>query len=284
DPDFLKSILPLSDELNEVLKDIFNLDPEKRISLEELRERILACHSFTVSEYDTYYKPSSKVVDPYHQQQHVEIDVCEEFTATAPQKHLNRSSTNSSATACSWYSMNSEMDFSIPPSEFLDDYDRCSTSTGSSSSLSTLATSQPDLLKCIDPAIRHHLLPIWVILAEEKLTPRKVLCSDLLFNVPIKKEYRKILSKEAQAPDLYKEAHAEKGEYDDLEAINSEVSFIGKVKGEEDDEKKKKATKQMKFKPNPFHKVLKERERAKRDNQTKTEASFMKMIFTESLS
>ncbi|CAG8434390.1 1368_t:CDS:2 [Diversispora eburnea] len=81
DPEFLKTILPLSDELYEILKDIFNLDPEKRISLDELRE---------------------------------------------------------------------QMDFSTPPSEFLDDYDRCSTSTGSSSSLSTLATSQPDLLKCDD--------------------------------------------------------------------------------------------------------------------------------------
>ncbi|CAG8529347.1 2954_t:CDS:2 [Acaulospora colombiana] len=156
DPDFLKTILPLSDELNEILKDVFNLDPEQRISLEELRERVLECHSFTMSEYDTYCnKPSSKSVDPYHQQQPIDvklIDVCDEYTATAPRKpHHNNSSTNSSVTACSWYSMNSEMDFSTPPSEFLDDYDRCSTSTGSSSSLSTLATSQPDLLKCVDP-------------------------------------------------------------------------------------------------------------------------------------
>ncbi|RIA89632.1 kinase-like domain-containing protein [Glomus cerebriforme] len=130
DRDFLKTILPLSDELNEILKDIFALDPEKRISLDDLRERVLACRKFTISEYDNFIE--------------------EEISSTTSRKSHDHFSTDSSATACSWYSMNSEMGFSTPPSEFLDDYDRCSTSTGSSSSLSTLANSQPDLIKCID--------------------------------------------------------------------------------------------------------------------------------------
>lgn len=47
DRQFLKSILPLSDELNEILGMIFELDPTKRISLEELRQRILDCPAFT---------------------------------------------------------------------------------------------------------------------------------------------------------------------------------------------------------------------------------------------
>ncbi|CAB4402394.1 unnamed protein product [Rhizophagus irregularis] len=133
DRDFLKTILPLSDELNEILKDIFTLDPEKRISLDELRERILSCRKFTVSEYDDFTEE-------------------EEISSTSH----DRLSTSSSATACSWYSMNSELGFSAAPSEF-DDYDRCSTSNNSASSLSTLANSQPDLIKCIDHDLEFNL-------------------------------------------------------------------------------------------------------------------------------
>lgn len=47
DRSFLKSILPLSDELNEILGMIFELDPTRRISLDELRQRIIDCPVFT---------------------------------------------------------------------------------------------------------------------------------------------------------------------------------------------------------------------------------------------
>ncbi|PHH87931.1 hypothetical protein CDD83_8221 [Cordyceps sp. RAO-2017] len=47
--DFLKTILPLSDELNDILACIFHPCPEHRITLPELRSRILACPRFTVS-------------------------------------------------------------------------------------------------------------------------------------------------------------------------------------------------------------------------------------------
>jgi serine/threonine protein kinase len=47
--DFLKTILPLSDELNDILGRIFTRNPKQRITLPELRTRILACPSFTVS-------------------------------------------------------------------------------------------------------------------------------------------------------------------------------------------------------------------------------------------
>ncbi|CAJ0854885.1 13415_t:CDS:2 [Entrophospora sp. SA101] len=55
DPDFLKTILPLTNELNGILKEIFSLDPDRRISLDDLRDRVLACRKFTTSEYDVFY-------------------------------------------------------------------------------------------------------------------------------------------------------------------------------------------------------------------------------------
>lgn len=47
-PDFLKTILPLSDELNDILGRIFTRDPDQRITLEGLRNSILACSRFTI--------------------------------------------------------------------------------------------------------------------------------------------------------------------------------------------------------------------------------------------
>ena len=43
DRSFLQSILPISDDLNCILQRVFELDPERRISLDELRDRILLC-------------------------------------------------------------------------------------------------------------------------------------------------------------------------------------------------------------------------------------------------
>ncbi|KOS22343.1 Negative regulator of sexual conjugation and meiosis [Escovopsis weberi] len=48
--DFLKTILPVSDELNHILGLIFQPNSKQRISLSELRERILACSRFTVPQ------------------------------------------------------------------------------------------------------------------------------------------------------------------------------------------------------------------------------------------
>lgn len=45
--DFLKTILPVSDELNDILGRIFTRNPDERITLPELRARILACSRFT---------------------------------------------------------------------------------------------------------------------------------------------------------------------------------------------------------------------------------------------
>ncbi|KAI8147327.1 kinase-like domain-containing protein [Fennellomyces sp. T-0311] len=47
DPNFLLKILPISRELNQILKRIFCIDPLRRIGLEELKERIKRCKHFT---------------------------------------------------------------------------------------------------------------------------------------------------------------------------------------------------------------------------------------------
>ncbi|EAU35030.1 negative regulator of sexual conjugation and meiosis [Aspergillus terreus NIH2624] len=49
DPFFLKTILPLSDEMICILSRIFECDPRKRISIPELRNLILECPRFTVN-------------------------------------------------------------------------------------------------------------------------------------------------------------------------------------------------------------------------------------------
>ncbi|KAI9044406.1 serine/threonine-protein kinase [Aspergillus affinis] len=49
DPMFLKSILPLSDEMICILSRIFECDPRKRITIPELRNLILDCPQFTMN-------------------------------------------------------------------------------------------------------------------------------------------------------------------------------------------------------------------------------------------
>lgn len=51
DPNFLTSILPVAPELNLILRRIFECDPQRRISLADLRELILACPRFTISAH-----------------------------------------------------------------------------------------------------------------------------------------------------------------------------------------------------------------------------------------
>lgn len=47
DRNFLKSILNISDELNFILQRIFEVDPQRRISLDELYHAIYNCQSFS---------------------------------------------------------------------------------------------------------------------------------------------------------------------------------------------------------------------------------------------
>lgn len=67
-PEFLKTILPLTDDLNAILCRIFEQNPEHRISLPELRNRILACPRFTA--------PANSPMEP-HPQSPLEY-VCDE--------------------------------------------------------------------------------------------------------------------------------------------------------------------------------------------------------------
>ncbi|KAI5462829.1 kinase-like domain-containing protein [Mariannaea sp. PMI_226] len=61
--DFLKTILPLSDELNDILGRIFDSNPDQRITLPELRTRIMACSHFTVPPMST---PPTPPASPDH--------------------------------------------------------------------------------------------------------------------------------------------------------------------------------------------------------------------------
>ncbi|KAF9132230.1 hypothetical protein BGW39_000550 [Mortierella sp. 14UC] len=49
--DFLQTILPMSTELNDIIKGTFCLNPKKRITLSELAQRVQACKSFTAPEF-----------------------------------------------------------------------------------------------------------------------------------------------------------------------------------------------------------------------------------------
>lgn len=50
DNDFLKRVLPISEGVNTILKDIFILNPSHRISLSELRKKVLSLEAFSVPE------------------------------------------------------------------------------------------------------------------------------------------------------------------------------------------------------------------------------------------
>lgn len=58
DPKFLSTILPISFELNLILRRIFERDPEKRITIQELRKAILACPRLTTISYNDHLPPT----------------------------------------------------------------------------------------------------------------------------------------------------------------------------------------------------------------------------------
>ena len=57
-PDFLQTILPISDGLNAILQRIFEVDPKRRISLHELRQLILTCPRLGQDSTDGSLPPS----------------------------------------------------------------------------------------------------------------------------------------------------------------------------------------------------------------------------------
>ncbi|RUP44202.1 kinase-like domain-containing protein [Jimgerdemannia flammicorona] len=160
-PDFLKTILPISDELNEIVKRIFCIDPRQRITLQELRERISACRFFAWSQYEEEQPVfaavnatptvkvstdeahtsrfhvgkdnntiSADIVVPHSLAEPTNIPISTNTSASSFVRASRSSSSSSisstslcstqpspassSSSLCSWYSMDSEMDFASP--------------------------------------------------------------------------------------------------------------------------------------------------------------------------
>ncbi|KAI9372681.1 kinase-like domain-containing protein [Aspergillus egyptiacus] len=64
DPFFLKSILPLTDEMVCILSRIFEVDPSKRITIPELRQLILDCPRFTLNPMTPWGSASGPHIPP----------------------------------------------------------------------------------------------------------------------------------------------------------------------------------------------------------------------------
>ncbi|KIV94832.1 hypothetical protein PV10_02564 [Exophiala mesophila] len=65
DPKFLSTILPISFELNLILRRIFECDPDKRITIQELREAIIDCPRLTTLAYPDN-QPPTPPLSPQH--------------------------------------------------------------------------------------------------------------------------------------------------------------------------------------------------------------------------
>ncbi|KAK2778979.1 hypothetical protein FQN52_002648 [Onygenales sp. PD_12] len=65
DPQFLRTILPLSAELNSILRRIFECDPQKRISIAALRRLIVECPRFTVLPGSPMSMPATPACQSY---------------------------------------------------------------------------------------------------------------------------------------------------------------------------------------------------------------------------
>jgi serine/threonine protein kinase len=80
DRDFLTSILPLSSQLNAILNKVFELDPNKRATIQELKEMILACDRFTT------LTPTPQVYSPHYSP--LEYCTDEALCNVCPQEHI----------------------------------------------------------------------------------------------------------------------------------------------------------------------------------------------------
>ncbi|RJE20929.1 STYKc [Aspergillus sclerotialis] len=86
DPSFLKTILPLSDEMIYILSRIFECDPVKRITIPELRKLILDCPQFTIP-------PWMPTPEPQH------VEFIPQVPVSNPVEPINVQSSASSSTS-----------------------------------------------------------------------------------------------------------------------------------------------------------------------------------------
>ncbi|KAG5973457.1 hypothetical protein E4U55_000554 [Claviceps digitariae] len=101
--DFLKTILPLTDELNDILGRIFNPRPESRITLAELRCRIMACPRFTVpaspransSQQHLQPHPPTPAVQRFPEYVSGDDDVVDDYEYDAPLSPASTSDSDS---------------------------------------------------------------------------------------------------------------------------------------------------------------------------------------------
>lgn len=91
-PDFLKTILPLTDDLNDILGRIFSQNPDQRITLAELRDRILACSGFTVPAVPTDVQTPPQSPEPIEYVDYDEDAIIDDADYDAP---LSPASTDS---------------------------------------------------------------------------------------------------------------------------------------------------------------------------------------------
>lgn len=93
DPDFLLSILPISKELNRILKRIFCIDPMRRIRLPELKERIRNCKYFTrTAEVDRWEQCIQKSTRSHRKKPSTVIDLLPPSPPATPCSDRSRSS------------------------------------------------------------------------------------------------------------------------------------------------------------------------------------------------
>lgn len=89
DRNFLQSILPITDELNIILQRIFEVNPHRRASLEEIRDLIIRCPRFT-TQGSSSNVVSAPVTPPYSPlEQAVDSPVAVVHGAYEPVPHLD---------------------------------------------------------------------------------------------------------------------------------------------------------------------------------------------------
>lgn len=126
DPFFLKSILPLTDEMVYILSRIFECDPAKRITIRELRKLVLECPRFTTTSMTPWVSNNGPQPANFVPKPHI---------VSTPVDPLVAQPSESSSDASSYYSNFSNSAVS-DTSSLTEDY----------SDLDTMASSSAELL------------------------------------------------------------------------------------------------------------------------------------------